>query len=696
MRPPILFPLFAPLSSLPGVGPKIAQLLNRLIGAEVVDLLWHLPVGAVRRIWRDSLNGAVAGEVVAVTVTIEGHLPGASPRRPTRVRAMVGSTPLSLVYFNARGAWLEASLPVGGTRIVGGKLEQFQGEWQITHPDLVLTPDRAAEAQRPEVIYPLTAGLTSRLLARTVQAALAITPELPEWQDSTLLAREGWRGWRQALIAVHGPEGERDLSPHTPDRRRLAYDELLANQLALGLVREHNRRQAGRAIIGDGRLIERLASALPFALTGAQIRAIADIRADLSQPRRMLRLLQGDVGSGKTVVALHALLIAIEAGCQGALMAPTEILARQHAATLTRLLGDLPVRVVVLTGRDKGKAREALLAEIASGHANIIVGTHALIQESVSFQDLAVAVVDEQHRFGVAQRLALAQKGRGVDVLVMTATPIPRTLLMTSYGDLDASRLDEKPPGRTPIATRTVAADRLDEVVAGVARAVAGGAKVYWVCPLVEETDELDLAAAVERHSALSEALGAQGIRVALIHGRMKPTEKDAAMAAFQGSDADVLVATTVIEVGVDVPDASVMVIEHAERFGLAQLHQLRGRVGRGQAASSCLLVYSAPLSETARARLQTLRDSDDGFAIAEADLALRGAGEVLGTRQSGLPGFRVADPAAHGDLIAIARDEAALILNRDPDLTSPRAAALRVLLYLFERDAAARLLRAG
>lgn len=470
-----------------------------------------------------------------------------------------------------------------------------------------------------------------------------------------------------------------------PARARLAYDELLANQLALQIVRRKQRKRPGRSIDGDGTLRERLEQSLPFSLTGSQRIACSEIAGDMKSDSRMLRLLQGDVGSGKTVVALMAMLTAAEQGAQAALMAPTEILARQHFATIEPLAEAIDVSVILITGRDKGKKREKLVSRLNSGDTPIVIGTHALLQDDIGFDDLALVVVDEQHRFGVHQRLALAGKGAAADILVMTATPIPRTLMMTAYGDLETSRLTEKPAGRKPIETRAMPLSRLEDVVDRLRPAIASGARIYWVCPLVEDSDVLDVAAATERQAALAQRFGD---RVGLVHGRLKAAEKDAVMARFAGGELDILVATTVIEVGVDVPEATIIVIEQAERFGLAQLHQLRGRVGRGDRPSSCILLYGEPLGETAKARLKVMRDTDDGFVIAEEDLRLRGAGEVLGTKQSGLPQFRMADLAVHADLIDTARDDALLILEKDPDLKSERGKAMRTLLYLFERDA--------
>jgi len=693
LRPEILYPLFAEIASLPGVGPRTRPAFERLAGPHVVDLCWHLPSGIVDRRYAPKATEAQPGRVATLTVRVAEHVPPSHKRQPYKVRCHDDSGALDLVFFHAKPDYLRRVLPEGETRVVSGKIERFHGWPQITHPDHIGTVAELATLQSVEPVYPLTAGLTQKMVAKAVRAALERAPELPEWLDSAFRARNDWPAWREALMAAHAPRGEDDLSEMAPPRQRLAYDELLANQLALSLVRRQQVRLKGRAIQGDGHLRNQAVAALPFDLTNSQRRAVAEILDDMAAPHRMLRLLQGDVGSGKTVVALLAMLTAVEAGCQAVLMAPTEILARQHYATIRPLADAAGVNVVLLTGRDKGRERQAVLEELASGRARLAVGTHALFQEDVAFQDLGLAVIDEQHRFGVHQRMSLQSKGRGVDVLVMTATPIPRTLMLTSYGDMEASRLTEKPAGRQPVDTRTVSLDRLDQVVDAVARALDQGHKAYWVCPLVDESENSDMAAAEKRYAALKERFGP---RVGLVHGRMKAADKDRVMAAFKDGEVDLLVATTVIEVGVDVPAATVMVIEHAERFGLAQLHQLRGRIGRGSRRGTCLLLYQGPLGETARARLRTLRETDDGFRIAEEDLRLRGAGELLGTRQSGFPEFRLADLAVHGELLAAARDDARLVLERDPELQDERGRALRVLLYLFERDAAVRYLRAG
>ncbi len=693
VRPEILFPLFAPVATLPGIGKQTARLVEKLCGPAVVDLLWHLPVDLIDRQLMPNIAAAPLGQTVTLTVTVDEHLPGSTPRRPYRVRCSDDSGFVHLIYFKARPDYLLKLLPIGEQRVISGRLDDFNGERQMTHPDHVVPPDEIERVQGVEPVYPLTAGLGQKVLTKAIQAALTHAPELDEWVPPQIGVLRSWPKWRAALETVHAPRQASDFLPTHPARERLAFDELLANQLALALVRQHQRRSAGRPLTGDGSRQDKLIEALPFTMTGSQIQALQEITRDVASPHRMLRLLQGDVGSGKTIVALLAMAIAIENGAQAALLAPTEILARQHFTTISRLAPAADIRVALLTGRDKGKARAEILARLADGDLDIVIGTHALFQEDVAFHDLAIAVVDEQHRFGVHQRLSLASKGKGVDILVMTATPIPRTLMLTAYGDLDVSRLTEKPAGRQPITTRAIPLDRLDEIIQAIGRAIGSGARVYWVCPLVEESETGDMAAAVERHILLQ---GIFGDRVGLIHGRMKSADKDRTMAEFAAGSLDILVATTVIEVGVDVPEASVMVVEHAERFGLAQLHQLRGRIGRGSLASTCLLLYQAPLGETARARLEIIRETEDGFRIAEEDLRLRGAGELLGTRQAGLPEFRLADLEAHGELLSLARDEAARVLERDPTLENRSGAALRNLLYLFERDTAVRYLRSG
>jgi len=700
MRPAALNPFFAPLQALPGVGPKTGKAFDRLLGqngaqARCLDALFHLPHGYIDRRSRPKLAQAERDCVVTVKVRVAEHRPpaGRGGRGPYRVLVEDETGDAQLVFFKANHEWIEKSLPLGAQRWVSGRLELWDGRLQMVHPDRILDDEALNRLPPLEPQYGLTEGLYQRNVQKAVEAALARAPELPEWADPALARQRKWPGFLESLRALHAPDDPKALDPRAPARQRLAYDELLASQLALVMVRARMKKLGGRATKAPGALARKIEDALPFTLTGAQQTAIAQIRADLESEERMLRLVQGDVGSGKTLVALLAMAHVVEAGRQAAMMAPTEILARQHFERLAPLCDGAGVRLALLTGRDKAAERKATLAALAQGEIDVVVGTHALFQETVAFRDLGLAVVDEQHRFGVHQRLALGDKGEAVDVLVMTATPIPRTLVLTYFGDMDVSTLREKPAGRTPIDTRATPLERLDEAVQGVGRAIEAGKRVYWVCPLVEENEDLDLAAAQERYDMLRQFFGA---RVGLVHGQMKGRDKDAAMAAFQRGETQILVATTVIEVGVDVPEASIMVIEHAERFGLAQLHQLRGRVGRGSERSSCLLLYKAPLGEVAKARLEIMRETEDGFRIAEEDLRLRGEGEVLGARQSGAPGFRLAQLDVHSDLLAVARDDAQLIFAKDPQLTSERGRALRALLYLFGRDEAAKLLRAG
>lgn len=705
MRPPLLNPLFAGAAGLKGIGDKLDRILARFLRpahgtpgdtARVIDLLFHLPSGLVDRRFRPRIEALPRDGVVTVEARVLRHRPPPPGNRrvPYRVEVSDGTGLLTLVFFHAYADSIRRMLPEGEMRFISGKIDWFNDEAQMAHPDHVVSADEFGRMPLIEPVYPLTEGLSAKVLMKAVRQALDKLPDLPEWQDMPFRQRHNWPAFGSALRTLHHPESPSAIGPEAPARRRLAYDELLSNQLALTLVRASMKRAAGRKLPGNGTLRQRLIAALPYSLTTAQSEALGEILHDMASGDRMLRLLQGDVGSGKTVVALLALAAAIESGAQGALMVPTEILARQHHATLSRFCAAAGISIALLTGREKGKAREEILARLASGEISLLVGTHALFQDDVAFHDLGLVVIDEQHRFGVHQRLALqAKAGGATDLLVMTATPIPRTLALTVYGDMDVSKLTEKPAGRLPIDTRVIPLSRMDEVIEGLGRSMAQGNRAYWVCPLVEESEAVDLAAAEERFTALAARFpGAVG----LVHGRMKGPDKDRVMAEFKDGTLQLLVSTTVIEVGVDVPEATAIVIENAERFGLAQLHQLRGRVGRGSGKSSCLLLYQEPLGETAKARLSIMRETEDGFRIAEEDLRLRGAGEMLGTRQSGLPLFRMADLSVDGDLLAAARDDAQLILNKDAKLMSERGQALRLLLYVFERDEAIRLLSAG
>lgn len=701
MRPTILDPLFASVSTLSGVGPKLAQLLATLLGsddaddARVVDLLYLAPQRLIDRRNQPGIARAPQGAIVTVTGRVDRHTPPPRENKsaPYRVFLHDETGEMALTFFRAKAAWLEKALPIDEIVTVSGKVDWFNGRASMVHPDFMVKASEAATMPLVEPVYPLTAGLSPKVLRKAIDHAVERVPELPEWIDPALVAKQGFATAKASFQRLHSPRDEKDVDPQTPARRRLAYDEFLAGQVSLALVRQRLRKVAGTPVTPTGVLSGTILGSLPFTPTNSQKDAVADILKDMQSDSRMLRLVQGDVGAGKTLVALLAMAAVVESGGQAVLMAPTEILARQHHATIAKMVASAGITLDVLTGRTKGKEREAILERVASGETQIIIGTHALFQDTVVYKNLLLAVVDEQHRFGVHQRLRLTAKGISPHMLVMTATPIPRTLVLAAFGDMDVSKLTEKPAGRKPIQTVTVPTERIADIVGRLRSAIAEGKKAYWICPLVEESEESDLMSAEERHDTLARSIKAP---IGLVHGRMTGAEKDAAMLAFKNGETRLLVATTVVEVGVDVPDATIMVIEHAERFGLAQLHQLRGRVGRGAEASSCILLYKGPLGETGKARLSILRDSEDGFLIAEEDLKLRGEGELLGTRQSGTPGFRIASMEAHADLLEIARKDAAYLLDRDPDLTSPRGEAVRTLLYLLRRDESVRFLRAG
>jgi len=693
-RPEALYPLFAGLETLGGIGPKTAQLMSALAISAPRDILFTLPHSGIDRHRRDSVSDAVLPEVLTVAITIGSHIPPRKKGGAYRINVQDAGTGFQLVFFHARGDYWKRVLPEGARRVVSGRVEMFDGMIQMVHPDHIFPEAEAAQIPLFEPVYPLTAGLTQKIMTKAVVGAISLVPELGEWIDPAQKTKARWPDFAEALQIAHHPTAQSDLMLTAPARERLAYDELMAHQVTLALARARERKAKGRITTGDGRLQARVQAQLPYQPTAAQTRAVLEINADMAAESRMSRLLQGDVGSGKTLVAFMAMLRAVEAGGQGVLMAPTEILARQHLEGLRPLAEHAGVVLEILTGRDKGRERAAKLAALASGNIQLLVGTHAVFQRDVVFHDLRLAIVDEQHRFGVRQRLELGRKGEFADVLVMTATPIPRSLALAQYGDMDVSVLDEKPPGRKPIKTALISIDRMDEVISRLQAVMREGRQCYWVCPLVEESEIIDLASAEDRFKRLRSALG-EGV-VGLVHGQMPAAEKDAAMARFQAGETKVLVATTVIEVGVNVPNATIMVIERAETFGLAQLHQLRGRVGRGEAASTCLLMYQAPLSDTGRQRLEVLRETEDGFVIAETDLRMRGAGDLIGTAQSGLPRFRVADLERQSALMEVAQSDARKVLADDPTLSSERGTAVRNLLWLMRQDEAIRLLSVG
>jgi ATP-dependent DNA helicase RecG len=700
-RPESLSPLFASLHSIKGVGDKLAALLTRYFGAPegqeaiALDILMHMPSGVVDRRRQVGIAEAYLNQIVTLKLHIDRHQlpPRGRPQVPHRVFAHDETGDVSLVYFGSQGGWVEKLLPVGEERFVSGKIDFFNGEKQITHPDYVVEADKFATLPLVEPVYPLTQGLSSRALAKLVRQVVDGLPALPEWVAGDTMAQRKWPSFADAMRIVHLPDNPDEAQLWAPARMRLAYDEYLAGQITLQLIRSTMVAARGISRIFTGEITERVTHALPFSLTEGQQRAVDEIRADLASPDRMSRLLQGDVGAGKTVVALMAMAAMAESGAQSAMMAPTELLAAQHFKTLKPLCDQAGLGCELLTGKMPAAERRAKLAGIASGETTVVVGTHALFQSGVEFQNLGLTVVDEQHRFGVHQRLALSEKGKHTDLLVMTATPIPRTLVLTHFGDMAVSVLREKPRGRQPIDTAVLSIGDYARVISRLQSRLAEGAQAFWVCPLVEESEHLEVIAAEDRFAELQKVFGDQ---VALVHGRMSAAAKQEVMQRFAANELKLLVATTVIEVGVDVPNASIMIIEHAERFGLAQLHQLRGRVGRGSQRSACLLLYKDPLSETAKARLETIKSTEDGFEIAEKDLELRGQGDVLGTRQSGMPGYRLAVPDVHRHLLDYAHDEAKDLLKRNPGLAGPEGEAARTLLYLFRKDLAIPLIRAG
>lgn len=693
MRPSILYPLFAPVDTLSGVGLRYAKLLTALCGNRVADILWHLPSGFIDRRCRIPLAQVANGQLWTGKIRVVEHGVPKTHKQPYRIVVEDETEQLVLIFFKTFGDNLTKQFPVGAQRIISGKIEIFNGALQMAHPEYIVDAAHPELMPQIETVYPLTAGVTNKMLNKVVMQAFRNLPDLPEWLDEKYLQRENFSSFKQSLWLAHHPQNFDDLSPNAPARRRLAYDELLANQISLAIVRQRLKKQKGRELIGNGSLKNKLLQILPFELTGAQKRVIAEIEADMAAPYRMSRLLQGDVGSGKTIVALLTMLNAVENGAQAAIMAPTEILAQQHYETLAEWCEKIGIKAALLTGNIKGKTRKQILEQLAAGEINILIGTHALFTDDVTFSDLAYVIIDEQHRFGVRQRLSLSQKGNLCDVLVMTATPIPRTLVLTMYGDMEYSQIDELPAGRKPVTTTVMPLSKIHDVVAALQRKLQTGTQAYWVCPLVEESEKIDLSAATERYESLQKIFGNQ---VGLVHGKMKESEKNAVMDDFKNGKIKLLVSTTVIEVGVNVPAATVMIVEHAERFGLAQLHQLRGRIKRGSAASNCILMFGYPLSEVARTRLNTMKQTENGFVIAEEDLKLRGGGEVLGTRQSGFSSFKLADLSVHGDLLLTAAKDAALILQKDPNLQSERGQALRTLLYLFERDEAIKTYNAG
>ena len=694
-RPEILFPLFSDLTTIPGVGPKIS---NRLLNFDITcpkDLLMHIPHGICDRSVAAGIRDMNIPCVSTLIVKIHKHLPNYKKSQPYKIEVSdSGGKRLNIVYFHPRSEWLTKLFPIGEYIGISGRFESFDNIYQITHPDYIVKPNNITEIPTVEPIYPLTAGVSQKVLFKAVQAAVDLAPNLFEWIGEDLVKREGWFSWRESLEQLHSPTHQSNLDPLSKERQRLAYDELFAHQLTLAIARSKRQMLPGLKSSSMGKYRKRASGIIPFKLTQAQTRVINEIREDISNPVRMNRLLQGDVGSGKTIVAVFSILDVIEAGGQAVLMAPSDILARQHFKFTSAIFDKLDICVMLLTGRDKGKKRQELLSNLKDGKINLLIGTHAVFQSDVQFKDLRLAIIDEQHKFGVQQRKALTTKGKAVDVLIMTATPIPRSLSLAQYGDMDLSILDEKPLGRKLIKTVLISNDRVQEVIQRVRVAIKSNRQIYWICPLIEGNETLDLTAAEDRFKILSEHFDEEVI--GLVHGQQQPIEKDKTMSDFLSGKIKILVATTVVEVGVDVPNASIMIVEHAERFGLAQLHQLRGRVGRGSQDSHCLLIYDKYAGQLGLERLSILRENDDGFIIAEYDLKMRGSGDLIGLPQSGQPQFKIADLSTHMNLMQIAHDDARVVITNDPYLKSKRGKAIRTLLYLMRKEESVGLISVG
>lgn len=695
---------FQSLASIKGVGAKnlsfFAKLFRRKEDIPIYkDLIFHLPHTILKINKNPDLAKVEPGEniIIKTEVLYFEEVPLRSGiKKYYRIVTKADNRFLNLIFFNAKKAYLEQQLPIGSTKVICGKIEQYNGKLQITHPSHILPETSFTKTKDLQPIYPLTEGISNKFLSGIIARIIYEMPELEEWQDTEFKRQNNFLSLKKSLYEIHSPNNSTAHMSDSNYRRRLEYDELLANQLALAISRGKVAKQQGNIIDNERALIKALLKQLQFSLTEAQISALKEISTDLKSANKMFRLVQGDVGSGKTIVGLITLINVIESGYQSAFMAPTEILARQQYESLNQIISgnailQEAIKPVVIVGGLKQSEKAKIQLEISEGKYNLIFGTHALFQEKVSFKNLGAIVIDEQHRFGVTQRMQLAHKGDKTHILLMTATPIPRTLSMTIYGDMDVSIINEKPAGRKPIDTRIIPVSKTGNLVESLKQEVAQGSQIYWVCPAVEEKDKeffnnenRKLASAEERFKTLKKIFKD---KVVLVHGKLKADKKNKAVEKFREGKASIMVATTVIEVGVNVPTANVIIIENAEMFGLSQLHQLRGRVGRGKKQSSCILLYGKTLSENGAERLKILRETEDGFKIAEEDMVLRGSGDLLGTKQSGMPDFKIATLPNNKDLLFAARDQVKIILNKDPSLKSEQGKNLRNLLYLFEYD---------
>jgi len=694
MRPAHLDLLLSPINKLKGVGPKLQNIINKLGIHLNVHFLWHFPYKIIEKKYYENIHDAPINQLVTLKIEIIKHYPSKFRRQPYRVSCLANETPLDIVYFNARHPVVRSILPVKSIRMISGKLEFFKNKFQITHPSSIENISDIQLLREKEPVYSLTAGLNMKSFIKISNQVLHLLPNLKEWIDERLLKKYNFVSWKEAVKQLHNPNIEDTYSEKNFFRRRLAFDELFAHQLAIFIIRTIDNKKTSIPFTNNNKLKNNLINNLEFKLTNSQLIVINEIQKDLESNHQMIRLLQGDVGSGKTIVALISMLTVIESGFQTTLMAPTSILAYQHYENISKLIQDLPIKIDILTGKDKGKTRIEKLNKINNGDTQIVIGTHALIQDGVNFKKLGLSVIDEQHRFGVYQRMAFNYKGFRPSILVMSATPIPRTLTLAAYGDMDESRLIDKPIGRKPIVTTSLILKKEKNLIERIKKKINNSNdKFFWVCPLIEESQELDLKAATDRYNVLNKIFKK---KVMLIHGQLSEKEKESTMEKFKNEDFRILVATTVIEVGIDIKSATTIIIEHAERFGLAQLHQLRGRVGRNNEESFCVLLHKENLNDTAKKRIHIMTETNDGFLISEEDLKIRGPGEILGKRQSGLPSFNVADLSYDGDLLEEARLYANNIITNDPKLEKDGNKNLKDLLYIQERDTAIRTLSAG
>ncbi len=694
MRSNKINPLFSPILSLSGIGPKLDVLFQRLVGPRLVHLLWHLPYNIIKRKFINNIIEAEINSLITFKVDVIKHKPSYfSSKAPYKISCLCGDTPVTLVFFYARQPYIKTVLPEGESRFISGKLEYFKNTYQITHPSHIVEIDKLNTLKNIEPVYSLTAGLTHNIYIKTIDKILQKIPDLEEWIDEKIINKYFFNDWKNSLLKSHQPTSKDDLMESNIYRKRLAYDELLAHQLAIAIIRNYNQKTKGIKFNQNLNLVFKCINNLPFKLTQSQKKAWKEIFEDLTSPHQMIRLLQGDTGSGKTVIALLSLIHAIDSSYQGVLMAPTSILAQQHFNNLSTILKPLNINILLLTGKDTGNSRLEKLSLIKTGEAQIIIGTHALIQDDVSYHSIGLVVCDESHRFGVFQRLSLTNKGKKPNVLTMSGTPIPRTLALAAYGNIDQSRLTEKPEGRIPINTKSIPISKVNDLINRLTNKIETNEKIYWVCSLVEESEELDLQAATKRFESLNRKFKG---KVLLIHGQLKEKEKENVMKKFQNEDYSILVATTVIEVGVDVPLATTMIIENAERFGLSSLHQIRGRIGRNNMPANCILLFKENIGELAKKRIAKMKETNDGFEIAEHDSLLRGEGDRIGKKQSGQPSFLIADLAFDKELLEDARKTVEFISNNDPKLENENGLRLRNLLHLFEKDVAIKTLLAG